>query len=409
MKLHFIALVLGTASIIVTSCRKEGCTDETALNYSVEAKKEDGSCQYESANHIAVPDTYIFERNGNSTVDYSGQTQRIEMLMEMSSYLKSANTAGVSLSAETIKNMYENNNYTWSDGKALDLNSSSKQLKNKTAFGIAGGSPDPGVQLLIEGYMDEISTISATTVTGVESGAPGVDGVWPNDGEKGPYLMDGNGFEYTQLIEKGLMCAVFMNQMTVNYLGGISEDNNSEMSDSAAGKFYTEMEHHWDEAYGYFTSAIDYPTNGADQFWGKYASDREVIIQSSSKIMNAFLKGRTAIVNKDYIIRDQQIVIINHEMDRIAAATAIHYLNDAKANITKPTARNHFLSEAFAFLNGLKYGYNSINNIGITAAELQTALNFLGTDFNMVTIANINSCIDLVASKTDLQSVKAQL
>ena len=40
--------------------------------------------------------------------------------------------------------------------------------------------------------------------------------------------------------------------MTSNYLAGISEDDNELIVD---GKYYTEMEHHWDEAYGYFTDA----------------------------------------------------------------------------------------------------------------------------------------------------------
>jgi hypothetical protein len=40
-------LLLAVASLAVaTSCKKEGCTDQTALNYSEEAKKDDGSCFY---------------------------------------------------------------------------------------------------------------------------------------------------------------------------------------------------------------------------------------------------------------------------------------------------------------------------------------------------------------------------
>lgn len=30
----------------ITSCKKEGCTDSTALNYESEAEKDDGSCEY---------------------------------------------------------------------------------------------------------------------------------------------------------------------------------------------------------------------------------------------------------------------------------------------------------------------------------------------------------------------------
>ncbi|MFK8036832.1 MAG: DUF4856 domain-containing protein [Crocinitomicaceae bacterium] len=409
MKLQKIALAFGALSIVATSCRKEGCTDETAINYSEEAKKDDGSCTYEKDNTLPVPSKYSFERDGKSTVSFSGQTQRLEMLSEITSYLKSANTPGTSVDAQTLKDMYANNGYAWTDTDGLELTGSSKQLKSKTAYGIAGGSPDASIQAMFENYMDEIATISASSVSGTETGAPGVSGVWPNDGVKGPYLMNGNGMEHTQLIEKGLMCAVFMSQMTVNYLGAINQDDNELAVDEAAGKYYTKMEHHWDEAFGYFTSAIDFPTNGTDRFWGKYASGRQDVIQSGTKIMDAFLEGRTAIVNKDYPLRDAQVLIINDEIERVSAGTAIHYLNEAKANITNNTARNHVLSEAYAFLNGLKYGYNAINSKGMTANEIDTALGYIGTNFNTVTIANINDCIDLIASKTNLESVKAQL
>jgi hypothetical protein len=40
------ALLIGGAAIAVTSCKKEGCTDPNATNYSEEAKKDDGSCVY---------------------------------------------------------------------------------------------------------------------------------------------------------------------------------------------------------------------------------------------------------------------------------------------------------------------------------------------------------------------------
>ena len=54
----------------MNSCKKKGCTDETALNYSTEAKKDDGSCTY-----FTVPTSYTFtDEAGNNTVSYTGQT-----------------------------------------------------------------------------------------------------------------------------------------------------------------------------------------------------------------------------------------------------------------------------------------------------------------------------------------------
>jgi len=42
-----IAAVAGLFAVTAVSCKKEGCTDETATNYNEEAKKDDGSCTYE--------------------------------------------------------------------------------------------------------------------------------------------------------------------------------------------------------------------------------------------------------------------------------------------------------------------------------------------------------------------------
>ena len=51
-----IAFVL--LSIIVTaSCKHKGCTDENAINYQPEAKKDDGSCEYDTLSNIPPIDT----------------------------------------------------------------------------------------------------------------------------------------------------------------------------------------------------------------------------------------------------------------------------------------------------------------------------------------------------------------
>ncbi len=399
-------LALGSSLLFTTSCIKKGCTDENASNYSADAKKDDGSCEYiliEPQPSYEIPTTYTYEdENGNNTVDFNGQQQRLDMLSELTTYMKTANTAGTAVSAQTLKDMYANSGYTWADVNSLGMTGSSKQLKSKTA------GNDTGVQSVFENYMDELGSLSATTTTGQENGAPGNGGVWPNDGVKGPYLMNGNGQEFVQLIEKGLMGAVFTNQMTMNYLSGIDSDDNTTAVDAANGKYYTEMEHHWDEAYGYFTSEVDFPTNGTDRFWGKYAASREAALGSKTKIAEAFRKGRAAISNEDYETRDAQVEVINIEMEKLAAGTAIHYLKSAKENISNATARNHVISEAVAFLTGMKYGYRASNG-GMTSSEITSVLVGIGTDFNNVTLTSLQTAIDNIASKTGLTSKVAEL
>lgn len=400
-----LIIAIGGGLFFATSCKKEGCTDSTATNYNDNAKKDDGSCVYPIPvdTSYEIPATYTFkDANGNSTVSFKGQKERLDMLGELVAYMKTANTAGTAINAQTLKDMYANSGYTWTDANGLGLTGSSKNLKDKTAAG------DAGIQTIFEDYMDALAALSATTVTSQENGTSGTGGVWPNDGVKGPYLMNGEGKEYTQLIEKGLMGAVFANQMTMKYLANLANDDNTTAADPANGKYHTAMEHHFDEAYGYFTSEVDYPTNGTDRFWGKYASSREAVLGSKTKISEAFRKGRAAISNKDYVTRDAQVAIINLEMEKVAAGTAINYLKGAKANIANPTARNHSLSEATAFIEGLKYGYRASNG-GMTAAEIDAVLATIGSDFNLVTLANLQSAIDDLASKTGLTSFVSSL
>lgn len=45
-------IVIGALVFTMSSCKKEGCTDETALNFNQDAKKDNGSCTYETGNAV---------------------------------------------------------------------------------------------------------------------------------------------------------------------------------------------------------------------------------------------------------------------------------------------------------------------------------------------------------------------
>lgn len=377
-----------------------------AITFTVGCKKDDdaptpiSNTGGTTTPSYTVPSTYAFvDGSGATTVSFGGQQQRLEMLSELVVVMKTGNNEGTAVDATILKNMYANSAYTWADAPSLGMNPTTKQLKSKTA------GNDVGVQAVFEGYMDNLATLSNGSMPNT-SETYGTAGVWVsalNTSKK--YLMGGNGYEYTQLIEKGLMCAVFMNQMTNNYLQAVGSDDNTTIP---SGKNYTDMQHHWDEAYGYFTSEVDYPTNGTNRFWGKYASGREDVIGSATKIATAFRTGRAAIDNKDYTTRDAQITIIVTEMEKLCAGAAIHYLNGAKANIADATKKNHELSEARAFLDGLRYGQKAIDGSGMQAADIDVALAFFN-DFENVSITELNDAIAEIASKTGLTSVKNTL
>ena len=382
---NIILLALGLSTIAFTSCSSddENPTPNPPAGYS-------------------VPETYVFtDANGNNTVNFSGQTDRLNQLAELTTLMKSANTAGTSVNAQDLKDMFAN---VGENGNGNFSFSSSKQLRNKCATQYSNAEE---VRLEFEEMMDNLAAISQTTVAGEVNGTNGVAGI-VQTGDVGPYLMNAKGQEYNQLITKGLMGAVFYHQMTGYYLTdekiGDAVDN-STPKDSVAGKHYTSMEHHWDEAFGYFTSSVNFPTEGTDRFWGGYCNTVDPQLGSNKKLMDAFLTGRAAISNGDMVTKNQQRDIILKEMERVVAGAAIHYMNKAKADFANDAKRNHFLSEGTGFINSLRYKPNGT----ITPIEINGIQAELGDNFYEVTIAKIISVRDQLSEKFGMDAVKNEL
>ncbi|NOQ73157.1 MAG: DUF4856 domain-containing protein [Crocinitomix sp.] len=372
----FLLILIATAAIV--SCKKKGCTDETASNYSEEAKKDDGSCTYPE---LAIPSTYNFTDDaGNNTVSYGGQEERLNQLEEMTTYMKSGTAA--TLNAAILTAMFENTDDNASGNFTF---ASTKQLKNKCFASDV---------TRFEGYLTALALASEDHSEIASSGQAGV-----LSSGTSTYLFAANGIEYAQLIEKGLMGAVFLNQALNVYFGADKMNvDNSTAVNTGEGKFYTEMEHHWDEAFGYFGAPIDFPTNTDNlRFWAKYYDIQSAELNPSLVITNAFLKGRAAISQGfELSIRDEQIKNIREEWERLSAAQAVNYLEKAKENFGSDNAKFlHELSEAYAFILCLKYV--PLETRTIDYADIETILDdIITTDFWTVTISDLNVSITLL-------------
>lgn len=367
MKKHALGLL--TIALLITACKKDATNDYT------------------------IPTTYNFEN-----VSYSGQTARLDMMEEMTTYMKTANTSNAdALDGAKLKDMYSNSN---SQFTSAGLNSSTKQLKSKTV---------ESMRASFESYMDAIAVASASTS---ETAADGQAGIITKVDNSGGYLLNANGVELTQIIEKGLMGACFYYQGTAVYMGSGKMDVDNEAVTEGEG---TEMEHHWDEAFGYFGVATDFPTNTSDlRFWGKYCNKRNAVLGTNATMMNAFLKGRAAISNNDLEARDEAIATLQTNWEIIVAATAIAYLNDTKDNwTTDPAIAHHALSEAYAFILGLKYGASK----SLTHAQVDEILVALSgsadplqANFYTVDSTKLDAAIDAIATYySSLESVKTNL
>ncbi|MEQ8473028.1 MAG: DUF4856 domain-containing protein [Marinoscillum sp.] len=342
---------------------------------------------------LEVPTTYDFTRDGATSVDYSGQTARLDMLAELKAYIGTAND-GSELSQEKLLNMFSNENAPFSTS---ELNESGKQLENKTF--------DSDINFF-KGVL--VSAAAASTAT--TNASQGQGGLIARGADR-MILVDEKGWEYTQIIEKGLMGATFLNQIYNAYLTDAKIGDGVENTELEEGKNYTAMEHHWDEAFGYWGVNAQFDEDGENRFLGNYTYGREAYLGSATKLKDAFLIGRTAIVNKAYDIRDEQKEIIYTEFELIAAATAIHYLNESIADLSGDDLGSlfHHASEGYGFAMALKYSpQRSINS-----NQLDVVLNTgFGTDgdFWEITVESLTTAKEtIVGAYPDLADIADEL
>lgn len=367
-------LYLGLFTALLTvSCKKEGCTDETALNYDGKADKDDNSCLYAEEETYTIPTTFVFTDDaGNNTVNYSGQTERLDQLSEMVVKMKLGTTQVVS--AQELKDMFAN---TGGNGNGNFSFSSTKQLKDK-CFLID--------QPLFEQWMDSLSISSQDFAVAATNGQAGI----VTSGSS-VYLVGADGIEYLQLIEKGLMGAVFMHQALNHYFADAQMNvDNTTAVDAAGGKYYTVMEHYWDEAFGYFGVPIDFPTSPSTRFWGKYSTNQDPVLGCNAVMMNNFLKGRAAISNDVYADRDAAIQAIRVMWENISAYQAIKYMDDAIGYFGNDNAKYlHALSEAYAFSRNLRYAPEATRRM--SQAEVTSLVNLFGDNFWELTNNDLNT------------------
>ncbi len=351
----------------------------------------------------STPSTYAFERNGNSTVSYSGQNERLDMVKAMKTYLGQGDKKELTISAAVLNDAYAN---TGDNGNGFFDFTSTKQLKNKTF------APD-----LDNNFMENLfAEAEAVSQSGADA-SNGVAGFIERENSGNTIMVDANGREFTQLIEKGLMGTVMYNQIYNTYFSDDRTGDDVENTALREGKNYTDMEHHWDEAFGYFNPPLDFASNwpeareGEDRYWSHYSNVVDPFINSNDDIMEAFLAGRTAIVNNDLNGKNAQRTILFEKLELVAAATSIHYINQSLGYINEGKIGEafHTLSEAWAFVNALTYSPNRRISLDQIATIKENDLGANGNSWN-VTAADLNRAkTTLVSIFTELESVKNQL
>ena len=262
-----------------------------------------------------IPDpTYRFKRNGSSSVDYlECSLLRDPLDYIYNSYLK---TASIMYKANMDKVLDYFNNGEFGLKPKEELASSSLHKINRMRI------------------LQDIEDIFKTTgvLSGLSQPSPGTYRSRKAKPEQGGYIGTNIGdVNIAFANEKGLIVAELFNGIV---WGGIYLDKilNVHLNDSLykdaglrrehesttllPGRNYTELEHHWDLAYGYY------------QYWLPFiqTSSLSILRKSRINIYNAFAIGRLALTNFHYDEVLTQLQLIRAELSKVAAVRTMSLL-----------------------------------------------------------------------------------
>lgn len=418
---------------------------EASATVDVDVKVTDnGGLSYTDTLTVNVNDLLDYDFNSKlvdgKSVAYSGQIARHALIAEFTHFignkLQTQLDDGTLASREAVitelDKYFRTTDEQW-DGFEItfidnakqkffaNVSSSSKSLVGKIAGNdqkgqdvnfltdFAGWGPkgDLTPEELVDVFLGQLADNAATIL----SGANRVD---PITQKPIPVYVNEDGTDLKQLIQKFLLVSITYSQSAGDYLGedfegkGLTTDNISEVKNG-----YTNLEHQFDEGFGYFGATVDYlayndkeiagkvksADDGREAYNGKHDINgdgeydllSEVIFGAASnaakrdsgtvgntsptdittETMEAFIAGRKIINdNVGRALTEEQLQALYAQRDiaiggweKALAATAIHYINDLNADLEPlkngeefdfETAAKHF-SELKGFALGLQF------------------------------------------------------
>ncbi len=453
--------------------------------------------------HTSFAEDYEFQSqfNDQSSVSYTGQTLRLSLIKGLKGFMNSVNRQAFNGSEKSAMSSLESyfayNSQTKKKGKYILKGSKPHKI---TAKGLDGNSlaieegklmnsiysstPSKNLKEKIAGNdpesLFELKGWASNQVAGVSLSGLNYDNnndsvvepddlvkafftVWAENTQKAPFALPyesetikpayitESGLDLTQLTEKFLHGAVVFSQIANDYLSydtpgkGINADN-TKASESKSGrvKNYTALEHHWDEAFGYFgvarnfldykdedhksSKSIDTNKDGkisihTEKSLGSFSKNasrfdfisEEICKQSGSSqcqpltlsedIYNAFYQGRKLITEKTAGYQSQleelsDIIVTN--IEKTIAATTIHYINVTLQEMDqfgtdeyKFISHSKFWSEMKGFAMAFQFNRRSL----LSPAEFDTLHELMRDQPVLMS----ESASDIAGYKTDLK------
>lgn len=316
-----------------------------------------------------IPDpSYQFKRNGSSSVDYlECSLLRDPLDYIYSSYLRPANIMYEGTMTR-VKGYFNNGEFGLKPQEELATSSLHKAYRER-----------------ILNDVEEIFEVTGK-LSGLGQSSPGTyrnhKAVMGEGGYVGIHIGDVN---IAFANEKGLVVAEMFNGII---WGGIYLDkilnvhlNDSLYKDSRLrtehertallpGRNYTELEHHWDLAYGYY------------QYWLPYVqgSGLPLLRESRIKLYNAFARGRLALTEYRYDEVLQQLQVIRAELSKVAAVRAMNLLvSDITVGNLDEDINNAlvFLSQACGAVYGLQFTVQESGKPHLSYEQVKAYINEL--------------------------------
>lgn len=329
-----------------------------------------------------IPESYNFDN-----VDFSGQLTRMEMVAEMKKLITDAVKNETAISAGVLQGMFENQGTNFLNP---ELNKSDKNLYTKT---------DLTRQAFFEGYFRDINNVSTTKIA-----ANNKKGILKTKDGTQTFLVDSVGKEYVVMIEDGLMGACFFYQVAHVYTTDekIGDNVDNEIVIEGQG---TDMQHHWDEAFGYFGAPVGFPVSKENlRYLAKYSNDRDALLNTNNLLMKeGFLKGRAAINNDDKDGKLEAVASVRKNWELVLVSSAIHHLNNAINNYDDVALKHHNMTKAWILLWSIQFNPDS------NGFFYEDALAKIGTNFWNTSLLNLNDAKEILANSYNLEEVKDAL
>lgn len=386
MNIRLTTLGLLALSLGFTSCSKD--SDNSPATVQLRPKMD-----YATLTATTPYPTSFRDASGATTVEATEPSQRLSMFSEFNSYMAlvavAAPATPATLDVAKLRGLYANTGNYFADAT---LNASGLQLRSKTAESF--GPNAEAVRTYIDQKITKLAAISAAVNNPATPG---------NAGRLGRYLVDENGIEVNQVIQKGLIGGLQLDQVDNVLLSeaALSADNTRLVS----GKMYTALEHNWDLAYGTLTKNAlmtqDYASTPRESFLPGYLNEKNGT--NSPRVYLAFLKGRAAIINNDRATLNAQADIIRTELEKTIALSATSYLASWKSG-TDLATKAHALGEGLGFIYSLRFCNGKYKaDAAFSDAQLNTLLP--GTQANgawSLTNAQADAVIAAITAKFSL-------